>query len=61
VGVGAELRHALGTAVFAGMIGVAAFGVDLHPGVLRHLPVARWARAQAEADGGAHVTASRVI
>ena len=30
VGAGAELRQALGTAVFAGMIGVTAFGLDLH-------------------------------
>ncbi|MBX9580205.1 MAG: efflux RND transporter permease subunit [Gemmataceae bacterium] len=30
-GAGAEMRHALGTAVFAGMIGVSAFGVFLTP------------------------------
>jgi multidrug efflux pump len=30
-GAGAEMRHALGTAVFAGMIGVTAFGVFLTP------------------------------
>src|SRR5206468_7282408 len=30
-GAGAEMRHALGTAVFAGMIGVTAFGIFLTP------------------------------
>ena len=30
-GAGAEMRHALGTAVFAGMIGVTAFGLFLTP------------------------------
>jgi multidrug efflux pump subunit AcrB len=31
VGAGAELRQALGTAVFAGMIGVTAFGLIFTP------------------------------
>jgi multidrug efflux pump len=30
-GAGAEVRHALGVAVFAGMIGVTAFGLFLTP------------------------------
>jgi multidrug efflux pump len=30
-GAGAEMRHALGTAVFAGMVGVTAFGIFLTP------------------------------
>jgi multidrug efflux pump len=30
-GAGAEMRHTLGTAVFAGMIGVTLFGVFLTP------------------------------
>ena len=39
-GAGAEMRHAMGVAVFAGMIGVTAFGLFLTPVfyvVLRHL------------------------
>jgi multidrug efflux pump len=31
IGAGAEMRRSLGTAVFAGMIGVTAFGVFLTP------------------------------
>jgi multidrug efflux pump len=30
-GAGAEMRHAMGVAVFAGMIGVTAFGIFLTP------------------------------
>ena len=30
-GAGAEMRHAMGVAVFSGMIGVAAFGLFLTP------------------------------
>ena len=30
-GAGAEMRHALGTAVFAGMLGVTLFGIFLTP------------------------------
>ena len=35
-GAGAEMRQAMGVAVFAGMIGVTLFGLFLTPGVLRH-------------------------
>jgi len=31
IGAGAEMRHAMGVAVFFGMIGVTAFGVFLTP------------------------------
>jgi len=31
VGAGAEMRHAMGVAVFAGMIGVTLFGIFLTP------------------------------
>ena len=37
-GAGAEARRALGTAVFAGMLGVTLFGLLLTPVVLRRLP-----------------------
>lgn len=30
-GAGAEMRHAMGVAVFAGMLGVTAFGIFLTP------------------------------
>jgi multidrug efflux pump len=30
-GAGAEMRHALGTAVFSGMLGVTLFGIFLTP------------------------------
>jgi multidrug efflux pump len=30
-GAGSEMRHAMGVAVFAGMIGVTAFGIFLTP------------------------------
>ena len=40
IGAGAELRQALGTAVFSGMIGVTAVRPDLHAGVLRGLALA---------------------
>src|SRR5207248_8383448 len=30
-GAGSEMRHSLGTAVFAGMLGVTAFGIFLTP------------------------------
>src|SRR6202022_1445202 len=39
VGAGAELRQTLGTAVFAGMIGVTAFGLVFTPGFY---VIARW-------------------
>ncbi len=41
VGAGAELRQALGTAVFSGMIGVDVLRSGLHSGLLRGLPLAR--------------------
>ena len=34
-GAGAEMRHAMGIAVFFGMLGVTFFGLFLTPGVLR--------------------------
>ena len=34
-GAGAEMRRTLGIAVFSGMLGVTAFGIFLHAGVLR--------------------------
>ena len=37
-GAGAELRQALGTAVFFGMIGVTGVRPALHPDLLRRLP-----------------------
>jgi multidrug efflux pump subunit AcrB len=39
VGAGAELRQALGTAVFAGMIGVTVFGLIFTPA---YYVIARW-------------------
>jgi len=39
IGAGAELRQTLGTAVFAGMIGVTAFGLVFTPGFY---VIARW-------------------
>jgi Cu/Ag efflux pump CusA len=42
VGAGAELRQALGTAVFAGMIGVTAFGLVFTPAFYA---VTRWLAA----------------
>jgi multidrug efflux pump subunit AcrB len=41
-GAGAELRQALGTAVFAGMIGVTAFGLIFTPGFY---VICRWLAA----------------
>ena len=53
-GAGAELRQALGTAVFAGMIGVTAVRPDLHAGVLRDQPLGRrsWNTQQAPRVSG---------
>jgi len=34
-GAGSEMRHAMGVAVFSGMIGVTAFGIFFHADVLR--------------------------
>jgi multidrug efflux pump len=45
-GAGAEMRRTLGTAVFAGMLGVTAFGLFLTPVFFVELNrVAKWARA----------------
>ena len=47
-GAGAEMRTALGTAVFAGMIGVTAFGIFLTPVfyvVVDRLTEGRWTRS----------------
>jgi multidrug efflux pump len=46
-GAGAEMRHAMGVAVFAGMLGVSAFGIFLTPVffvAIRSLVVRRSAR-----------------
>jgi hypothetical protein len=57
-GAGAEMRHTLGTAVFAGMIGVTLFGIFLTPvfySVVRRLSESRvgQARAGTRVRGGA--------
>ncbi len=49
IGAGAELRQALGTAVFFGMIGVTAFGADLYAGVLCDRALHRFARLARQA------------
>ena len=40
-GAGSEMRHAMGLAVFSGMIGVTSFGIFLTPIFLRLAPHAR--------------------
>ena len=40
-GAGAEMRRAMGIAVFSGMIGVTVFGLFLTPGFLRRADEAR--------------------
>ena len=49
-GAGAEMRQAMGIAVFAGMLGVTLFGLFLTPVfyVVVGGVVARWSRAAAE-------------
>ncbi len=49
-GAGAEMRHAMGVAVFAGMIGVTSFGLFLTPNfyvLLRGLVIKAQRRAEA--------------
>jgi hypothetical protein len=53
-GAGAELRHAIGTAVFFGMLGVTLFGLFFTPVfyvVIRNLVERRNARSQSPAGG----------
>jgi multidrug efflux pump len=60
-GAGAEMRHAMGVAVFAGMIGVTSFGLFLTPNfyvLLRGLAIK--ARRSAEAGGDAPVALAPV-
>ena len=55
-GAGAEMRHAMGVAVFAGMIGVTAFGIFLTPVfyvLLRRLTGNRPLKQHGEARRGA--------
>ena len=66
-GAGAEMRRTLGTAVFAGMIGVTLFGIFLTPvfySVVRRLTAADRkspaAPLAAVAAGDTHVTAQKV-
>jgi multidrug efflux pump len=61
-GAGAEVRHALGVVVFAGMIGVTAFGLLLTP--VFYVLVRRFRKSKPEvveassaADSGSHVPA----
>ncbi len=60
-GAGAEMRRALGTAVFAGMLGVTVFGLILTPVfyvVIRSLVSPHIARTRDDGDGPAPVVAS---
>src|SRR5205807_2034131 len=64
-GAGAEMRRTLGTAVFAGMIGVTLFGIFLTPvffAVIRRLtePVHKLAAVAAEGSSQAHGVATPV-
>ena len=68
-GAGAEMRQAMGIAVFAGMIGVTAFGIFLTPvfyvllrGLTGNKPLKQHEQAHAEDHGTAHaVPASRPL
>jgi hydrophobe/amphiphile efflux-1 (HAE1) family protein len=54
IGAGAELRQALGTAVFAGMIGVTAFGLVFTPVfyvIVRRIAHLRWRRGKQQEAG----------
>jgi multidrug efflux pump len=53
-GAGAEMRHAMGVAVFAGMIGVTSFGIFLTPVfyVLLRMLVTRSSHARSKEDEG---------
>jgi multidrug efflux pump len=58
-GAGAEMRHAMGVAVFAGMIGVTAFGIFLTPVfyvLLRQLTGNRPLKQHGETAGGMTVS-----
>jgi multidrug efflux pump len=64
VGAGAEMRHAMGVAVFAGMIGVTMFGIFLTPVfyvVLRALTGNRPLKRHAQAEGSASAIEERPI
>jgi multidrug efflux pump len=64
VGAGAEMRHAMGVAVFAGMIGVTIFGIFLTPVfyvVLRALTGNRPLKAHSQAEGSASAIEERPI
>ena len=54
-GPGAEMRQALGTAVFSGMLGVTIFGLFLTPGLLRRpAPLRALARRSPDRAGISH-------
>jgi gold/copper resistance efflux pump len=55
-GAGAEMRHALGTAVFAGMLGVTFFGLLLTP-VFYVVIRRRWKAKARETDAVTAATA----
>ena len=58
LGAGAELRQALGTAVFFGMIGVTAFGLIFTP---VFYVIARWVAALGPRRGKKHVPAPQPV
>ena len=64
IGAGAEMRHAMGVAVFAGMIGVTMFGIFLTPVfyvVLRALTGNRPFKTHSQAGGSASAIEERPI